>query len=162
MRTNQACPEDRESAFSHWLRTGFWLPEQSVDPALEVKFNPYHDPRNGQFTFGPGGASSADMTRPPRRPQRKEDNGRWTGGFNGGGGGDFGGGGATGTYPWPRPASKSTMVPSPKMPAAKAADISRSLKVAQRASVERSTTINKNGDAFKLDSSRRPYHVRGS
>lgn len=34
-------------AFGYFLRTGRRL-------ALETKFNPYHDPRNGQFTFAPG------------------------------------------------------------------------------------------------------------
>jgi hypothetical protein len=41
-------------AFRLYLRTG------QRDPAggTEVKFNPYHDPRNGQFTFAPGGPGS--------------------------------------------------------------------------------------------------------
>ena len=44
-------------AFSHWLRTGFWLaiPPQA---GVECKFNPNHDPTNGRFTFAPGGARS--------------------------------------------------------------------------------------------------------
>lgn len=44
-------------AFVHYLRTGQRLPEQNFGLAKEVelKFNPYHDPRNGQFTFAPGG-----------------------------------------------------------------------------------------------------------
>jgi hypothetical protein len=41
-------------AFEHYLRTGRRLPT----PAPERKFNPYHDPRNGQFTFAPGGPKS--------------------------------------------------------------------------------------------------------
>jgi hypothetical protein len=41
-------------AFEHYLRTGRRLPA----PAPERKFNPYHDPRNGQFTFAPGGPKS--------------------------------------------------------------------------------------------------------
>jgi len=46
----------REKAFSHYLRTGQRLPEESFveEPDVELKFNPYHDPRNGQFTFAPG------------------------------------------------------------------------------------------------------------
>lgn len=51
-------------AFSHYLRTGRW-------PTVEVKFNPYHDPRNGRFTFAPGGpklpGSEAVRTRQPLR-----------------------------------------------------------------------------------------------
>lgn len=38
--------------FVHYLRTGRRL-------VLEQKFNPYHDPKNGQFTFAPGGAGGA-------------------------------------------------------------------------------------------------------
>jgi hypothetical protein len=41
-------------AFEHYLRTGRRLPS----PAPERKFNPYHDPRNGRFTFAPGGPQS--------------------------------------------------------------------------------------------------------
>jgi hypothetical protein len=41
-------------AFEHYLRTG-----QRIEPnAVERKFNPYHDPRNGRFTFAPGGPRS--------------------------------------------------------------------------------------------------------
>jgi hypothetical protein len=38
-------------AFAHYLRTG-----RRLRVPVEQKFNPYHDPRNGRFTFGPGGA----------------------------------------------------------------------------------------------------------
>jgi LysM repeat protein len=49
-----------ERAFSHYLRTGQRLPEEWFidEPDVELKFNPNHDPRNGQFTFAPGGARS--------------------------------------------------------------------------------------------------------
>lgn len=40
-------------AFAHYLRTG-----RRPQKPIEVKFNPYHDPRNGQFTFAPGGPRS--------------------------------------------------------------------------------------------------------
>ena len=43
--------------FVHWLRTG----RVAVDPEQppEVKFNPNHDPKNGQFTYsGEGGSAS--------------------------------------------------------------------------------------------------------
>jgi hypothetical protein len=42
------------SAFAYWLRTG----RRPRAAPVERKFNPYHDPRNGQFTFAPGGAGS--------------------------------------------------------------------------------------------------------
>jgi hypothetical protein len=38
-------------AFEHYLRTG----RRIETGAVERKFNPYHDPRNGRFTFAPGG-----------------------------------------------------------------------------------------------------------
>jgi hypothetical protein len=44
-------------AYSHWLRTGRWVRPYGPD-GRELKFNPYHDPRNGQFTFAPGGPRS--------------------------------------------------------------------------------------------------------
>lgn len=42
-------------AFQYFLRTGRRVPPLG---SLELKFNPYHDPRNGQFTFAPGGPRS--------------------------------------------------------------------------------------------------------
>lgn len=42
-------------AFEFYLRTGRHL---TLPEAPERKFNPYHDPRNGQFTFAPGGPKS--------------------------------------------------------------------------------------------------------
>jgi hypothetical protein len=39
--------------FDDYLRTG----QRFVSGQ---KFNPYHDPRNGQFTFAPGGVGSAE------------------------------------------------------------------------------------------------------
>lgn len=42
-------------AFEVYLRTGRRLVSRE---APERKFNPYHDPRNGQFTFAPGGPRS--------------------------------------------------------------------------------------------------------
>lgn len=42
-------------AFLFWIRTGRRMAEPFA-AQVERKFNPWHDPRNGQFTFGPGGA----------------------------------------------------------------------------------------------------------
>jgi len=68
--------------FSHWLRTGRRLAKRS--PAtVEVKFNPWHDPANGQFTFANsgvhypgrgggqyfGGAGSSESYDPPELPR---------------------------------------------------------------------------------------------
>ena len=48
-------------AFRHYLRTGQRLSDEHFGDETEVqlKFNPYHDPSNGQFTFAPGGPRSA-------------------------------------------------------------------------------------------------------
>lgn len=53
-------------AFSHYLRTGQRLPEEAFVEELDVelKFNPYHDPRNGQFTFVPGGVRAGPSHTP--------------------------------------------------------------------------------------------------
>lgn len=65
---------EQRRAFAFWLRTGRRL---IVAPAetVERKFNPYHDPRDGRFTFGPGGgagnaSASGGLTR--ARPDRSE------------------------------------------------------------------------------------------
>jgi hypothetical protein len=42
--------------FRLYLRTGR---RRLPDDDIELKFNPYHDPKDGRFTFGPGGASNA-------------------------------------------------------------------------------------------------------
>jgi hypothetical protein len=47
-------------AFEIYLRTGRRIVRPDVP---ERKFNPYHDPRNGQFTFAPGGARSVGGPR---------------------------------------------------------------------------------------------------
>ncbi len=49
------------SDFSIWIRTGLW-----PVPLDEKQGNPYHDPNDGRFTSGPGGARSA--TTKPARP----------------------------------------------------------------------------------------------
>jgi len=43
-------------AFEHYLRTGEQLTPSEWLARYERKFNPYHDPANGQFTFAPDGA----------------------------------------------------------------------------------------------------------
>lgn len=58
--------EQRRHDFSVWIRTGRW-PRRGDSRAIERKFNPWHDPANGRFTFagaggysGTGGARQAD------------------------------------------------------------------------------------------------------
>lgn len=63
-------------AFERYLRTGVRL---SVRPAtIELKFNPWHDPANGRFTFGGQGryfgrgSAASDQAR-GRQPQSRQD-----------------------------------------------------------------------------------------
>ena len=55
----------RDTAFSIYLRTG----QRVAIGSIELKFNPYHDPKNGRFTFAPGGARSSAVGTRPRRSQ---------------------------------------------------------------------------------------------
>ena len=83
---------ERRRAFSIWLRTGRF-PSVRKAEGIELKFNPWHDPETGRFTFVGAG----------RRY------GQWGGGgFPGGGGGKGGGGGATGSGDWPARSSRPT------------------------------------------------------
>lgn len=70
-----------QSHFSIWLRTGL-LPVAVNDGGVEAKFNPWHDPANGQFTFANSGRYFAPPSGKPFV----------------GGGGSFGGGGASGDW----------------------------------------------------------------
>lgn len=55
----------RQKDFLRYLRTGRQPPEGQFTgrQRMELKFNPNHDPRNGQFAFGPGGAQSSNQGR---------------------------------------------------------------------------------------------------
>ena len=56
--------------FAHWLRTGR-VPLESDEPT-ELKFNPNHDPNNGQFTFaGQGEESGSDSDHPATNPLKQ-------------------------------------------------------------------------------------------
>ncbi len=54
----EAADDTQRRAFSHWLRTGRVPPAIGPD-GLELKFNPWHDPANGQFTFAGSGQPGA-------------------------------------------------------------------------------------------------------
>lgn len=68
--------------FAFWMRTG--LRRQSLPAAeVEAKFNPWHDPQNGQFTyrqsgryFGGGGATVTWLAKPKLQPRRLSSAGR--------------------------------------------------------------------------------------
>jgi hypothetical protein len=85
---------ERCRAFSMWLRTGR-LPSVRNADGIELKFNPWHDPENGRFTFasagrryagasgksgggGGGAAGSGDLPARPPQPKPQRPAGRAT------------------------------------------------------------------------------------
>jgi hypothetical protein len=95
--------EAQRRAFSAWLRTGR-LPSWLKDVPAEFKFNPWHDPRNGRFTFtGTGryfGRTTVDDVgdggTARHSDERRRRGASGGGGHSGGGGGGGGGGGSDG------------------------------------------------------------------
>lgn len=97
----------QQSGFAIWMRTGRW-PDPGASAAIERKFNPWHDPDDGRFTFagqgrhyGSGGAGSPAATAPRKRGRFKPR------------GGSFGGAGVSGSFGEPLPA-KPKAKPKPK------------------------------------------------
>ncbi|UZK68768.1 hypothetical protein OKW76_12060 [Sphingomonas sp. S1-29] len=63
----QIADGERRHAFSHWLRTGR-MPAVRGPDGIELKFNPWHDPADGRFTFaGAGRYYGAGGTSPSNR-----------------------------------------------------------------------------------------------
>lgn len=56
------------SGFSHWLRTGRLPPVRTAD-GIELKFNPWHDPADGRFTFAGAGSTQGGGNRDTRQPR---------------------------------------------------------------------------------------------
>ena len=71
----QSANHERQTAFSRWLRTGR-LPRISNPDVVEFKFNHWHDPADGRFTFAGSG----------RAYGRSDGNGSSGGGRSGSGG----------------------------------------------------------------------------
>ncbi|MFT3975899.1 MAG: DNA/RNA non-specific endonuclease [Sphingomonas bacterium] len=141
--------EERRHAFSMWLRTGRWPVARGAD-GTELKFNPWHDPKDGRFTFANSGNYGG---------------GGWgDGGFSGGGGGGFGGGGASGNWQDPVRPKKP---PHPKPPVATIQPKRDAAKPAPAASTIGKTTeplrhVTQNGYDFGIDSGGRTKTVSGN
>ncbi|MDP1027677.1 DNA/RNA non-specific endonuclease [Sphingomonas sp. KR1UV-12] len=169
--------DDRRRAFGVWLRTGR-LPAIRGEDGLELKFNPWHDPENGRFTFagtgrmGVGMADTAGLVPRPSRPvprnptdraARKPAPGTWGGGgFTGGGGGDFGGAGATGAG-WDGP--MRTYPPSPPAVSARSQSSAAKSGASARpapAPGEPFRTIVRNGYTYQIDGRARTRDVSGT
>jgi predicted chitinase len=76
---------DRQ-AFEHFLRTGEKLTSREWRNQVGRKFNPYHDPENGRFTFAPGGGAGSrerprdkSGTTTPRQAGATQSSSRSTG-----------------------------------------------------------------------------------
>lgn len=151
------------SAFEIYLRTGRRVTGPAV---LETKFNPWHDPEDGRFTFAGQGRYFGST----RARSRSDNNGFGGGGSFGGGGaggswsensphsfrgGSSGGGGATGS--WPPPAQR----PSPKRGSPRLATTSESVRRSAPVRSEPRLTVRKNGYEFSIDAHARPRRVSG-
>ena len=132
-------------AFSIWLRTGR---QPVVEDAhnVELKFNPWHDPENGRFTFANTG--------------RFFGRGWRSGSATGSGGGRFGGGGATGTWQNPR---SSTQARKTK-PSSQRQVISRSTRSesGETAQPEQFRRVVRNGYEYHIDARGRTRRVEGN
>ena len=94
--------EARRRAFSQWLRTGR-LPKWLTLGHTEFKFNPWHDPDDGRFTFAGTGTYFGDGRRSARAStarhsdERRQPSAPVGGGHSGGGRGRGGGRGSEGS-----------------------------------------------------------------
>lgn len=158
------------SAFEFYLRTGRRIASMAV--GLETKFNPWHDPDDGRFTF----AGQGRYFPGPGRSRNTRSNGFRSGGgsFGGGGasgswgsnprtesrirgrGGSGGEGGATGS-------SRSPPVnqPSPVSQPPSATSIAAPPRQGNQASRERRLTVRKSGYEFSIDAHARTRLVSG-
>lgn len=154
-----------------------------------MKFNPWHDPDDGRFTFAGqgefhprGGGAGADKRRrasgdgtgggggggwgrsdAPRKQGRQKST-RWTGGgFTGGGGGDFRGAGAHGSGDWKtreEVAQRAAQVAQRRAAREQARVRSGAVVVTARpVSTERQHTTIKNGYRYDYDRSARVQAV---
>lgn len=133
------------SAFEKFLRTG-----RRAGPtvALEAKFNPWHDPEDGRFTFAGQGRYFAGRTSLQSTARISGIRGR---------GGGFGGGGAGGSW---EPSSK----PAPTIRRPAPTRVPRIATGAGRAvgsSKEPRKTIPRNGFDFSIDAHARPRQISG-
>lgn len=124
-------PRRSMSAFEIYLRTGIRLRSPDAAQAPDFKFNPWHDPENGRFTF--------------RNAGRYYSGNDPFGGYGGGGDG-FNGGGASGG--WDEPAErKPNSAPKPKQ--------------TLPAPTQKPVTFRKNGYRFDIDANRRTTLAEG-
>lgn len=129
--------EEWRRAFPIWLRTGR-LPSDPEGDEIECKFNPWHDPEDGRFTFAGAGRYH-------------------------GGGGSFGGGGATGTW---KPSQPKRIPVSQKRPLATIVHAGQpTAKSAARSTATSEApfrAVLRNGYTYQIDSRERTRRVSGA
>ena len=157
------------SEFEFYLRTGRRIGFEWGK--LETKFNPWHDPENGRFTFAGQGRNFGGRARNEPRATVT--------GFRGGGG-SFGGGGASGSWPdnarqpfsgrggsgggggatgsWPAPPAQRAAPVRESRPAAPTSQSSRRSAPARQ---DPRLTVRKNGYDYALDAHVRARRVSG-
>lgn len=150
-------------AFSAWLRTGR-VPSARPTDATERKFNPWHDPDDGRFTFrgtgvyyGRGASRSGDGPKKQPRPKEIQRRER-SDGFPGEGGG-FGGGSGGGTWEPPEPVASPATAKrtAPTAAPGKATKPARPTKPR-----EQFRTVVRNGYTYQIDMRGRTRRVSGS
>ena len=162
------------SAFEMYLRTG----RRPSSAAVEIKFNPWHDPEDGRFTmrgqgryfgraaqserrdhprafyghggnFGGGGGGASAGASWDQKPKRVQPN-------LGRGGGSIGGGGATGSW-----SSSAQRVSEPRLPAAPPFRPTGAISRGATSSSEARMTLRKNGYTFAIDAHARTRQATG-
>ena len=135
------------SAFEFYLRTGRRMAAPASD--LETKFNPWHDPDDGRFTFAGQGRYFPGRNRSEREQGSSGVRGR---------GGSYGGGGASGSW-------NSTQQSKPGPIRSKVPRESRSAPTAALSWVspkpEPRVQIPSNGYDFSIDAHARPGQIAG-
>lgn len=153
----------RHSAFSMWLRTGR-ISQADEAENFECKFNPWHDPANGRFTFAGTGRYYGPPRALPSGGASQPFRGR---------GGSFGGGGGSGTGTYPRSGPglhalapvRRGLPPARRAPsenvAAAAAGVAAQLP--RRRPAERPwRRVMRNGYEFQIDERQRTRRVSGT
>jgi hypothetical protein len=151
----------RQSPFSTWLRTGRILVSEER-PDVERKFNGWHDPANGRFTFvGTGRYFPSGRASISARSDQS---------FRGGGGGaGFVGGGADGGG-WPAPgpglralsSTRRAIPPARNSPSAMVAVATQAQVTRGRRAGQPWRRVMRNGYEFQIDENNRTRRVAGT
>ena len=179
-----ALSEDRERLWAQVAGADFLTPEEKreavgLPPAaqtvvqspnddenktgiLELKYNPWHDTQNGQFTHegqgarygafvsGPMSSIGRGSNAPPAFSESRVDNGK-----------AYGGGGVSGSWEYDKPKKTTPKIYKPKREVVKPS-LPKSARTAPAAQSKPTTRkVQANGYQFELDAQRRTVRARG-